>query len=49
MKVRKFIKKNAEGYLYVMPLIIGLLLFTFYPRFNQSSEQFRIAKLQGNF
>lgn len=31
MKVRKFIKKNAEGYLYVMPLIIGLLLFTFYP------------------
>lgn len=31
MKVPKSIKKNMEGYLYVMPLIIGLLLFTFYP------------------
>lgn len=30
-KILKFIKKNYVGYLFVMPVIIGMLWFTFYP------------------
>ena len=31
MKFRRFLRDNYKGYLFVLPLILGLAIFTFYP------------------